>query len=78
MIRLNLSFWCSFTILDGLPEQGDIFLGSPRALYEAWGVQPLVYTILPPSQRAWWAQLDNAGTLGGSVWHFTFPEADKK
>ena len=49
MIRLSLPFWCNFTILDGLSEQGDIFLGTLRALYEASGVQPLVSTILPPS-----------------------------
>ena len=46
-LALSLSFWYSFTILDGMSEQGDIFLRSPRALYEAWGVQPLVCTILP-------------------------------
>ena len=40
--------------------------GSSRELYEKGVVQPLVFTILLPSQRAWWAQLDNAGTLGGS------------
>ena len=78
MIRLSLPFWCSFTILDGLSEQGDIFLGSPRVLYGEWGVQPLVCTILPHFQRTWWAQLDNTGTLGGSFWHITFFEVDKK
>ena len=78
MIRLSLPFWCSFTILDGLSKQRDDFLGSPRALYEEGGVQPLDCTILAPSQRAWLAQLDNAGNLGGSFWHISFLEADKK
>ena len=78
MILAQCTFWCSFVVLDGMFEQGDDFLGSPRALYEEEGVHPLVCTILPPSQRAWWAQLDNAGTLGGSFWHITFLKADKK
>ena len=78
MVWLSVPFWCSFAMLDGLFEQGDDFLGSPRALYEEGVVQPFVCTILPPSQKAWWAQLDNAGTLGGSFWYITFPEADKK
>ena len=52
MIWLSVPFWCSFAMLDGFSEQGDDFLGSPSALYEAWGVQPLDCTILPPSQRA--------------------------
>ena len=78
MICLSVPFWCSFAMLDGLSEQGDDFLGSPKALYDEGVVQPLVSTILPPSQRAWWAQLDNAGTLGGCFWHITFLEADKK
>ena len=68
-----LPYW-----MTGLSEQRDDLLGSPRALYEGGVVQPLVFTILPPSQRAWWAQLDNAGTLGGSFLHVTFLEADKK
>ena len=78
MIRLSLPFWCNFTILDGLSEQGDDLLGSPRALYEEGVIQTPVYTILPPSQRYWWAQLDNACTLGGSFWYITFPEENKK
>ena len=57
-------------------EQGDVLVGSPRALYGHRGVQPLVCTIVPPSQRAWWAQFDNAGTLGGCFGRITFPEAD--
>ena len=66
-------------MLNGLSEEkrGDV-IGSPRVLYEEGVVQPLVFTILPPSQRAWWDQLDNSGTLGGSFWHVTFPEANKK
>ena len=75
MIWLNVPFWCSFAIPDGLSEQGDDLLGSPRALYEEGSVQPLECTILPPFQRAQWAQLDNAGTLGGSLGKFTVPEA---
>ena len=51
---------------------------SPRALYEEGVVQPLDFTILPPSQRAWWAQLDNKGILRSSFGHITFPEGDKK
>ena len=76
MIRLILPFWYSFASLDDMFEQGDDFDRSPRVLYGAWGVQPLVCTILPPSQRAWWAQLDNASTLGGCFGRFTFPKAD--
>ena len=78
MIWLSVPFWCSFALLEDMSEQGDDFVGSPRALYGTWVVQPLDCTILPPSQRSWWAQLVNAGTLGGSFWHFMFPEADKK
>ena len=33
MVRLILPFWCSFASLDGRFEQGDNFVGSPRALY---------------------------------------------
>ena len=78
MIWLSVPFWCSFAILDGLSEQGDDFLGSPRALYEEGVVQPLVYTILSPSQRALWVQLDNASTLGDIFWYITFLEVDTK
>ena len=78
MIWLSLPFWYSFTILDGLSKERNDLFGSPRALYEEGMVQPLDFTILPLSQRAWWAQLDNAGTLGGSFGHITFPEAIKK
>ena len=78
MIWLSVPFWCIFTLLEGLSEQRDDLFGSLRALYEDGVVQPLDFTILPPSQRAWWAQLDNAGTLGGSFGHITFPEVDKK
>ena len=78
MIWLSVPFWCSFAMLDGLSEQRDDLFGSPRALYEEGVVQPLDFTILPPSQRASCAQLDNVGTLGGSFWGITFPEEDKK
>ena len=76
MICLNVPFWCNFAILNGLSEQRGDLIGSPRALYEEGVVQPLVFTILPPSQRAWWAQFDNASTLGESLGHITIPEAD--
>ena len=76
MICLSIPFWCSFAMLNGLSEQRDDLIGSPRALYEEGVVQPLVFTIIPPSHRAWWAQLDNAGTPGGSLGRFTVPEAD--
>ena len=42
-------FWYNFASLDGRSEQGDDFVGSLRALYGAWGVQPLDCTIVPPS-----------------------------
>ena len=35
MIRLILPFWCSFASPDDVSEQGDDFVGSPRALYGA-------------------------------------------
>ena len=57
-------------------EQGDVLVGSSKALYGNRGVQPLVCTIVLPSQRAWWDQFDNAGTLGGCFGRITFPEAD--
>ena len=63
-------------MLNGMSEQKDDLIGSPRALYEEGVVQPLVFTIIPPSQRAWWAQLDNTGTPGGSLSRFTDLEAD--
>ena len=78
MIWLNVPFGCSFAMLDGLSEQRDDLFVSPKALYEEGVIQPLFFTILPPSQRACWAQLDNVGTLGGSFWHIMFPEVDKK
>ena len=56
-------------MLSGLSEQRHDLIGSPRALYEEGVVQPLVFTIIPPSQRAWWAQFDNTGTLE-SRWQF--------
>ena len=59
-----------------MSEQGDVFIRSPKALYGAEGVQPLDCTIVPPSQRAWWAQFDNAGTLGGCFGKITFLEAN--
>ena len=65
-------------MLNGLSEQRDDLFGSPRALHEEGVVQPLVFTILPPSQRAWRAQFDNAGTLGGILGHITFLKADLK
>ena len=61
---------------NGLSEQKDDMIDSPRALYEEGVVQPLVFTIIHRSQRAWWDQLDNAGTPGGSFGKFTFPEAN--
>ena len=73
---LSIPFWCSFAMLNGLSEQKGNLIGSPRALYEEGVVQPLVFTIIPPSQRAWWAQLDNEGTLGGSLGRFIVSEAD--
>ena len=75
MICLSIPFWCRFAKLSGLSEQKDDLIGSPRALYEGV-VQPLVFTIIIPSQRAWWDQLDNASTPGGSMGRFTIPEAD--
>ena len=57
-------------------EQGDVLVGSPRALYGHRGVQPLVCTIVHPSQRAWWDHFDNTGTLGGCFGRIMFPEAD--
>ena len=62
--------------MNGLSEQKGDLMGSPRALYEEGVVQPLVFTIIPLSQRAWWAQLDNAGTPGGSLSKFTVFEVD--
>ena len=41
-----------FAMVNGLSEQRDDLFGSPRVLYEEGVVQPLVLTILPPSQRA--------------------------
>ena len=76
MICLSIPFWCNFAMLSGLSEQKGDLIGSPKALYEEGVVQPLVFTILPPSQRAWWAQFDNVGTLGGSLGHITFLEAN--
>ena len=76
MICLSIPFWYSFAMLSGLTEQRGDLIGSPRALYEEGVVQSLVFTILPPFQRARWAQFDNAGTLGGSLGHITFPVAD--
>ena len=76
MIWLSIPFWCSFAMLNGLSEQKGDLIGSPRGLYEEGVVQPLVFTIIPPSQRAWWAQLDNASTPGGSLGRFTVPELD--
>ena len=64
VIRLILPFWCSFSSQIDIFEQGDVSVGSPRALYGHRGVQPLVCTIVPLSQRAWRAQFDNTGTLG--------------
>ena len=78
MICLSVPFWCSFSMLNGLSEQRGDLIGSPRALYEEGVVQPLVFTVLPLFQRAWWAQFDNAGTLRGSFGHITFLEADLK
>ena len=78
MICLSVPFWCSFAMMNGLSQQRSDLIGSPRALYEKGVVQPLVFTILPPSQRAWWAQLDNADTLGGGFGHITFLEAKLK
>ena len=63
-------------MLNGLSEQKDDLIGSPRVLYEEGVVLPLVFTILPHSQRAWWAQFDNAGTRDGSLGNITFFEAD--
>ena len=57
MIRLSLPFWRSFTILNGLTMQGDIFLGSPRALYEEWGSNHLFVPYYPPPRE-----------LGGLNW----------
>ena len=76
MICLSRLVCYSFTMLNGLSEQKDDLIGSPRELYEEGVVKPLVFTIIPPSQRAWWAQLDNASTLGGCFGRFTFPKAD--
>ena len=64
MICLSVPFWCSFAMLNGLSDQRGDVIGSPRALYEEGVVQPLVFTILSPSQRVWWVQFDNVGTLG--------------
>ena len=63
-------------MLSGLSEQKGDLIGSARALYEEGVVQPLVFTILPPSQKAYWAQFDNAGTPGGSLGSVMFPKAD--
>ena len=63
-------------MLGGLLEQKGDLIGSPRAMYEEGVVQPFVFTIILPSQRSSWAQLDNAGTLGGSLGRFTVPKAD--
>ena len=54
-------------MLNGLSEQEGDLIGSPRALYEEGVVQPLVFTILRPSQRAWWAHFDNVRNLRGSL-----------
>ena len=76
MICLSIPLWCSFAMLNGLSEQRDDLIGLARALYEEGVVQPLVFTIISPSQRSWWAQLDNAGTPGGSLGRFTVLEAN--
>ena len=65
-------------MLNGLSRQKDDLIGSPRALYEEGVVQPLVYTVLPPSQRTYQAHFDNVGTLGGSLGHIMFLEEDSK
>ena len=65
-------------MLNGLSEQRGDLIGSPRALYEEGVVQPLIFTISPPFQRAWWAQFDNTDTLGGNFGHVTFPEVELK
>ena len=36
---------------NGLSEQKDVLIGSPKALYEEGVVQLIVFTILPPSQE---------------------------
>ena len=76
VICLIIPFWYSFSILNVLLEKKDDLIGSPRVVYEEGVVQPLVFTIIHPSQRAWWAQLDNAGTPRGSLGMFIVPEAD--
>ena len=56
-------------------EQGDVSVGSPRALYGHRGAATCLYhsTPIPESLGA---QFDNAGTLGGCFGRITFPEAD--
>ena len=76
VICLMIPFWCSFAMLNGLSDQKDDLIGSAKAVYEEGVVQPLVFTIIPPSQRAYWAQLDNAGTPKGSLGRFTVLEAE--
>ena len=51
-------------------------IGSPSELYEERVGHPHVFTILRPSQRSWWAQFDNIGTLDGSLGSVTVPEVD--
>ena len=63
-------------MLGCLSEQKDDLIGSPRALYEEGVVHPLAFTILTPSQRAWWAQFDNVDVVDGSLGSATFFEAD--
>ena len=65
-------------MLNGLSKQRGYLIGSPKALYEEGVVQPLVFTILPPSQISWWDHFDNIGTLGGILGHIMFTEANIK
>ena len=76
MICLNVPFWCNFAMLNSLSKQRGDVIGSPRALSEEGVVQSLVFTILPPSQRAWWDQFNNVSTPRGSLDHITVLEAD--
>ena len=61
---------CSFGLSEALSEQMWFLTSWPRALCLEGVVQPLVFTILPPSRTHWCPHLDNAGTPRGSLGQF--------
>ena len=70
MICLSIPLWCSCAMLNGLSEQKDDLIGSPRALYEEGVVQPLVLPLYPPPREpsvlSWTTQEFHEAVLAGS------------